>query len=56
MHRAWTWDGNGAWEPSRIDAEPGSGDPVVVGVAPHGDGWFVLTRRGAQLHGWMVGP
>ena len=55
-YRAWTWDGSGNWEPWRVDAEAGSGTPAVVGVAPLDDGWFVLTRRGADLHAWIVEP
>jgi hypothetical protein len=55
-YRAWTWDGTGDWQPSRIDAEGGSGTPAVVDVAQQGEGWFVLTQRGGDLHGWIVEP
>ena len=55
-YRAWTWDGSGEWEPSRVDAEAGSGTPAVVDVAARGDGWFVLTRRGGDFHAWIVEP
>jgi hypothetical protein len=56
MYRAWTWDGDGDWVAKRTDAEAGSGTPVVVAVAAHDDGWFVLTRRGSALHGWLLAP
>jgi len=28
----------------------------VVAITPHGTGWFVLTRRGSALHGWLLEP
>ncbi len=55
-YRAWTWDGSGDWVAQRSDAEAGSDPPTVVGVAAHDAGWFVLTRRGSVLHGWLVAP
>ena len=55
-YRAWTWDGAGDWVSDRHPAEAGSGAPTVVGVAPHGSGWYVLTRRGGAFHGWLLQP
>jgi hypothetical protein len=56
VYRAWTWDGSGDWLAERTDAEAGATAPEVVGVAAHEVGWFVLTRRGAALHGWFLAP
>ena len=56
MYRAWTWDGSGDWLSVRQAAETGSAAPTVVATAPHGNGWFVLTRRGSALHGWILEP
>jgi hypothetical protein len=55
-YRAWTWDGSGEWDPSRIEAEAGTGAPAVIDAAPYGDGWFLMTHRGGKLHGWFVEP
>jgi hypothetical protein len=55
-YRAWTWDGSGDWVSAKQAAETGSAAPTVVAVAPHGSGWFVLTKRGSALHGWIVEP
>ena len=55
-YRAWTWDGTGDWASDRQAVETGSGSPTVVSVAPHGSGWYVLTRRGGALHGWLLQP
>lgn len=55
-YRAWTSDTEGAWDLQRTDAERGTATPTVVASAPYEDGWFVLTRRGGNLHGWIVRP
>ena len=56
VYRASTWDGSAAWASWRQAAETGSAAPTVVAIAPHGNGWFVLTRRGSALHGWLLEP
>ena len=57
VYRASTWDGSAAaWTSWRQAAETGSATPSVVAITPHGTGWFVLTRRGSALHGWLLEP
>jgi hypothetical protein len=57
-HRAWTWDGQGAWqavEGSRAgSAEAGGAE--VIGAVPDDTGWTVFAAANGRVTAWRVDP